>query len=325
MDEYLLFYKQRLPLPKHWEECWDVFISAYNSSERVRLIYERVRARQKYWLILPEYGYAISEFPPSGEIYEEHADNEAQYIANFIGSLRSSFCGMRIVVDITGFINHYVPALFAQLQTSGIVECDVLYGEPVRYLQSERTRFSDEAVLEVRQVAGFEGLHTPDTSNHLLVVAVGYDVRLVGEVANYKEHARKIQLLGFPSLKLDMYQENLLRAANVAEAVGPEASRPQHFQYAPAYDPFVTASVLSTIVCEHRANYPRANVYLSPLSTKAQTLGFAVFYLRECRNTPISIIYPFCAAYTKETSEGLSGVWLYHLELSSLTQKLREL
>ncbi len=321
MDEYLLFYKQRLPVGKQWGQGWDVFISAYNSSERVHLIFERVTARKKYWLILPEYDYSPKDYPTSGEIYFEPAENEAEYIAKFLASLGPDLLNKRIAVDITGFVSHYVLVLAAIMQESGITKCDIIYGEPLRYLHGERTPFSDEIVLSVRQVTGFEGVHGTDTNDDLLVVAVGYDWRPVAEVANDKEHTRKVQLFGLPSLRPDMYQENLLRASHIAEAVGPDASLPQHFRYASAHDPFVTASVLSAIVREYRSNHPHANVYLSPLSTKAQALGFATFYLRECRNTPTSIIYPFCGKYVRETSEGLSGVWLYHLEVAHLIQQ----
>src|SRR5580658_4376694 len=42
--------------------------------------------------------------------------------------------------------------------------------------------------------------------------------------------------------------------------------------------------------------------YLSPLATKPQVLGFALYYLTECRNTAASLIFPFCQAYDQETS-----------------------
>jgi len=314
MDKYLLFYKHRLPISARWGRLWDIFVSAYNSSDRVRSVYEKVRARRKCWLILPEYQYSPDEYP-KGEAFADHLGNEADFIAGFLTSLGPDLKDKRIAIDITGFVGHYVLVLIAILRLMGVRECDILYGEPMRYLHSERTRFSDESVLRVGQVVGFEGVHTTDTNDDLLIVAVGYDYRLVAEVANNKEHAWKIQLFGLPSLRPDMYQESLLRASKVAEAVGPDASAPQHFKYAPAHDPFVTASILSGLVREHRTKHPRANVYLSPLSTKAQTLGFSIFYLSECRETPTSVLYPFCQTYMRETSEGLSGAWLYHLEL----------
>jgi hypothetical protein len=317
MDEYLLFYKDRLPISGKWG-LWDVFISAFNSSERVAEVASRVRANERHWLILPEYGYSEAEHPAGGRVFANSAESEADYLCEFVAALGSQLPAKRVVVDITGFVGHYVIALMDALQRNGVETVDVIYAEPARYLKSERTRFSDEAVMDVRQVAGFEGVHTPDTTNDLLVLAVGYDYRLVAEVANYKEHAKKVQLFGLPSLRPDMYQESLLRASKVTEAVGPDAADPHHFQHAPAHDPFVTASVISTVVREHRKEHPRANVYLSPLSTKAQALGFALFYLRECRFTATSVLYPFCKTYARETSEGMSGAWLFRVELARL-------
>lgn len=317
MDKYLLLYKHHLSQAKRWGRSWDIFIAAYNSSERVQLIYQKVKAREKHWVILPEYQYEANEFP-TGEVFAEQAENEAEFVGSFLAALGSDLENKKILVDITGFIGHYVLVLAAILHSRGVRKFDVIYGEPVRYLQSERTRFSDEAVLSVGQILGFEGVHTTDTNDDLLIMGVGYDFRLVAEVANNKEHARKIQLFGLPSLRPDMFQESLLQASRVEEAVGPDASNPQHFKYAPAHDPFVTASVLSKVVHQHRALHPRANIYLSPLSTKAHALGFAIYYLAECRGTPTSVVYPFCKTYMRETSEGLSGAWLYQLELGRL-------
>ena len=317
MSEYLLFYKERLPLRVEWQKHWDIFVSAFNSSQRVQLIADRIKATDRFWLILPEYHYGSQEYPNSGHILSAETDNEAELISQFLDSI-PDLTSKRLLFDITGFISHYVLVLLEILARKGVQQCDMIYGEPVRYLHSERTKFSDEAVMEVRQIAGFEGMHTIDTNDDLLILAVGYDYRLVAEVASFKEHARKVQLFGLPSLRPDMYQEGLLMASKVAEAVGPDASHPPHFQYAPAHDPFVTASVISAIAREHLAQHPRSNIYLAPLSTKPQALGFAVYYLRECKRTATSIVYPFCRTYMRETSEGLGGAWLYRLELNNL-------
>ncbi len=319
MSDYLLFYKKRLPTSGRWGPTWDIFISAYNSSDRVHVIANSVKARERYWLVLPEYRYHKHEYPTSGEVYDRTSLDETEYVSAFIGNLIPKLVGKRILIDITGFINNYVLVMLTVLKHSGIEQFDIVYGEPSRYLQSERTRFSDQAVIQVRQIPGFEGVHTTETDDDLLLLAVGYDHRLVAEVANYKEHARKVQLFGLPSLRADMYQESVLSAAQVAEAVGPEASLPQHYIFAPAHDPFVTASEVSSVVKKHLARFPKANVYLSPLSTKAQALGLGVYYHRECIGCAASIIYPYCETYMKETSEGLSQVWLYHLELDALS------
>lgn len=317
MDRYHLFHKSRRRGDAQFGVEWDVLISAYNASDRVSLVSRHVNARQLFWLLLPEYGFSRSEYPRNGMVYADPAENEAAFLSNFLAQV-DNLQASRIAIDITGFINHYVLVLLELLRRLGVQRCDVLYGEPLRYLHSERTRFSDEAVLAVRQVAGFEGVHTTETGNDLLLMAIGYDHRLVAEVANYKDHARKMQLFGLPSLRPDMYQESLLQAYNVREAIGSDASHPPHFKFAPAYDPFVTASVLSGLVASHRTAHPQANVYLSPLSTKAQALGFAVYYLSECHQQPVSIIYPLCQRYMKETSQGLSGAWMYEVELADL-------
>ncbi|HEY3807669.1 MAG TPA: hypothetical protein VGL61_33940 [Kofleriaceae bacterium] len=315
MNEYLLFYKKRIDVKRRTRERWDVLISAYNSSERVKRLHALVDAQEKHWILLPEYKYEQNERPPSNAHVGAGEDEEVVMSA-FIDAI-GGLAGRRVVVDITGFINSYVIVLLAMLGQRGVTRVDVLYGEPERYLNSERTRFSGEDVLQVRQVFGFEGVHTNDTSKDLLVIAVGYDWKLVSEVAASKEHAKKVQIFGLPSLRPDMYQESLLRSRMVAEALGPEASDPRNFQYAPASDPFVTASVVSAIVRGHRDEYPRANVYLSPLSTKVQALGFALYYLRECQNTATSIIYPLCGTYSRETSEGLASAWQFVVELTS--------
>jgi hypothetical protein len=318
MDKYHLFYKRRMRgHAKFGLEC-DVLISAFNSSERVQLVSQHVNARKLHWLILPEYGYARAEYPTTGTVYDAPAENEADFLSNFLAQF-PGVENLSIAIDITGFVNHYVLVLLDLLRRAGVRHCYVLYGEPLRYMQSERTKFSDEAVLAVRQVSGYEGVHTTETGNDLLLMAVGYDYRLVSEVANYKDHASKLQLFGLPSLRPDMFQESLLQAYNVKEAVGSDASHPPHFKFAPAYDPFVTASIISLLVGAHRKQHPRANVYLSPLSTKAQTLGFAVFYLAECQQEPVSVLYPLCQRYMRETSQGLSGAWLYEVELEHLS------
>ena len=48
---------------------------------------------------------------------------------------------------------------------------------------------------------------------------------------------------------------------------------------------------------------------------EAQTLGFALYYLCEWSGGPASIIFPFAEYYSRETSVGLSRVWLYEFEL----------
>jgi hypothetical protein len=112
-----------------------------------------------------------------------------------------------------------------------------------------------------------------------------------------------------------MYQENVLRAFLAEEAVGRNTADPASSYFAPANDPFATASTLREIVGRIDSRRPITNLYLSPLATKPQVLGFAVYYLTERRNSATSVIFPFCDAYEQETSTGLSRVWKYSVEL----------
>src|SRR3546814_11297247 len=94
-------------------------------------------------------------------------------------------------------------------------------------------------------------------------------------------HARKLLMFGLPSLQPDMYQESRLRIARASEAVGEAADADLIF--APANNPFVTAQELSFAVeAELRSGRGVSNLYLSPLGTKQQVSGFALFYLRDC-------------------------------------------
>jgi hypothetical protein len=51
------------------------------------------------------------------------------------------------------------------------------------------------------------------------------------------------------------------------------------------------------------------------LSTKAQTLGFALYYASQCLSKPVSVIFPFTTEYSRETTEGFSRIWKYSIEL----------
>ena len=57
------------------------------------------------------------------------------------------------------------------------------------------------------------------------------------------------------------------------------------------------------------------NLYLCPLATKAQALGFTIYYLTECKEKEVSMIYPICHSHSRETSKGVSRIWKYVVEL----------
>ena len=313
MIDFTVFYKSLLPNTLVWgkDRHWDLFISAYNSSERVRRVYESVTASSKQWIICPEYHYNSSELPMH-DIYVNNAQNEADFINDYVNAI-VGIKQKRICIDITGFIRPHLLFLLQKLVELNVPSFDALYSEPVHYREKEATQFSKDGIREVRQIAKYEGIHLPDTSNDVLIIGAGYDSSLISSVAEAKDHSRKIQLLGFPSLRADMFQENMLRVQLAEDALGESETF-----FAPAHDPFVTAETIKNIVSDIGKRKPITNLYLSPLSTKAQVLGFALYYIACCNNNAASIIYPISDSYERETATGVSRVWQYTVDLNAL-------
>src|SRR5258708_3648381 len=105
--DYNIFYKTELPLASTWgSQSWDIFVSAFNSSERVRMVFDRVSAKQKYWLIHNEYEYAIDELP-NNNIFTSSHTNEAPFIRSFVERVETDtkkrIRDLAICIDITGF------------------------------------------------------------------------------------------------------------------------------------------------------------------------------------------------------------------------------
>jgi hypothetical protein len=318
MIDYSVMYKGELPVTGPWppDVKWDIFISAYTAAERVRDVYEKAPAQSKHWLLFPEYGFTAGNYPSGA--FNSSVREEAEYIKSFWSQSVGDIGSRTIAVDITGFIRPYLIFLTRWLAGCGVRRFDALYTEPVIYGDREETKFSDEVVEEVRQIAGFEGTHSPDTSNDYLIIGAGYDHQLIAQVAENKEFSKKVQIFGLPSLRADMYQENVLRAYKAEEAVGRDTVDESSSYFAPANDPFVTASTLQDIVARINARKPVTNLYISPLATKPQVLGFALYFLTERRNTATSLIFPFCRSYNPETTKGISRIWKYTVELPSL-------
>jgi hypothetical protein len=302
---------------------WNLLISAFNDSERVREVFNSVQADEKHFLMLPEYGYAASEFPSRQHcfafpgVHEEYAYLKLYFDkANLSGRLED----LDICVDITGFMRPHLVCLVRLLAQEKVTRFTALYSDPNYYVKKENTTFTKDDVELVRQIHGCEGVHISDSTNDLLVIGAGYDHKLITSVAENKALARKIQIFGLPSLQPDMYQENVLRAYKAEEAVGQgKFLWDSATYYAPANDPFITAQVIQMLVEKVNSFGTITNLYLSPLSTKAQVLGFAIFYVWECIGASASIIFPFCNQYTRETTRGLKRIWQYTVELPNST------
>lgn len=293
----------------------DLFISAYNDNDRVRSTFDDMNAVQKYWWILPDYGYAPEEYPPGPNLVDALPANEAELV---VEGLQRSGLGSadvrRVCIDITGFLHPQILLLLKYFKANPVEELEFIYTEPEHYSRKVETRFSLTETVNVRQVAGFEGLHNPAMDHDVVIVGIGYDHNLIGQVIANKESARVVQLHCFPSLSADMYQESILRLDRVS-AVSTQNSIDLNF-FATANDPYVTAAVLNEAVTLLNSKQPISNLYLSPVSTKPQALGFGLYYLANLEGRPASMIYPFTERYSRETSTGVGRGWVYPIVFS---------
>lgn len=286
---------------------YDLFISAYDECDRTRIIYDKIKSKRKFWLLFPQYLYTGSE--PQEEFYVSQGKRESEYFRDFFSGFDTNeLCQMSICIDSTGFLRPHLIYMIAYLNYIGLHKLDVLYTEPGRYSKADETSFSVN-IDSVRTVEGCT--NNPiitDEMNDVLIVCSGYDEKLFSQVASYKSNCKhKFHIIGFPSLQLDMYQESMLRFYNIKNSVGNSIRK-----FAPAFDPFVTAQTIGEII--DNIQNP-TNIFLSPLSTKPQTLGMVLYYLYNKRDKAVSILFPFSMEYTSGHTEGVKRTWKYTVEL----------
>lgn len=320
--DYSIFYKKKYSsLFEFNNNCsYDLFISSYNDSERVVKTFDSIRSKKKHWLILPEYGYEDHEKPnidDGVEIFEFSADKDESIIIREYFEKSNALSNISICIDTTGFIRPHLIFLVKFLSISGISKVDFIYVDPISYVKKEETLFTDNYV-NVSVVKGCEGNHNPETHSDLLIIGSGFDNKRIADVSKSKGNARKVQVFGFPSLQPDMFQQNVIKAYKAEEESslgGEDAFIDQHNSIlAPANDPFITAQAIKEFYDTQNARKEITNLYLSPLSTKAQTLGFALYFSFECIDKPVSIIFPYCSSYSRETTKGISKIWNYTVE-----------
>src|SRR4051812_37095425 len=121
MLDYTILYRRQLDLSQLAEasEQWGLFISAFNASERVQLIYDAVRARQKHWLIHPEYRFGPADFPEGACIAPESL-NEAEFWFEYQNSARPDFSAGTVCIDLTGFMRPHLMFLTRLLFDAGV-------------------------------------------------------------------------------------------------------------------------------------------------------------------------------------------------------------
>ncbi|MDN3558612.1 hypothetical protein [Vreelandella neptunia] len=315
INEYFLYYRRSIDVDSINCELgpFDVFVSAYNSSDRVRTVFEDVRASRKIWLMHPEYKYAPIEYPDNGEYVAPEERNEKSQVEELIQALEGTDFN-NICIDITGFMRHVLIFLIAKLKFIGVKKLKVVYSEPKFYRSQEDTQFSTVTSGTVGPVMGMAQGSDSEGDDYLLL-GVGYDHELIGEVVNNKDSAKVYPIFSFPSLSPDMYQQSALRASKSGD-VALEKIWQVNKRFFPANDPFAIASILSDVVKEVTYKDPKANIYISPLSTKVQALGFSFFWLKESKkySSSLTIILPQCITYSRETSSGINRLWEYQIE-----------
>jgi hypothetical protein len=314
---YSFFYKNKFNISQINSEVkkYDLLISAYNESDRVKELYKNINATNKHWLILPEYQFDDIEIQGIEKEFFDYSEkndlDEDQIITDYFFQNESLILSSSVVIDITGMLRPYIVYLVRLLHAKKITKIDFVYSEPYEYLNKEDTEFSLD-YSRIREIKGCLGSHNPETNNDILFLGSGYDYDKMIVIAKEKKEAKKIQVLGFPSLQADMFQQNILKSYKAEEDAfsGEFDLDSDNIILAPANDPFITAQLIS----EHLRGEKYTNIYLCPLSTKAQTLGMALFYIHECLNLPASIIFPFSKSYSRETTKGISNIWIYNVE-----------
>lgn len=293
---------------------YDLFISMFVDSDRVKLPYSKIRAKAELWIAIEEDQYADFLKDKRTLILHENEDFESLYKEIMNRPLEK----LNICIDCTGFRVQYLLFLMRCMEIAKVQIFDVLYTEPVQYRCQEHTDFSDN-FYQVKKLYGMAGVNTSETDNDLLIIAAGYDHSRIIDVAKLKKYCKKVLLFGFPSLSPDMFQENVLRAHEAESDLGSECFEDMSSNiYAPAYDPFVTAQTIKEYIDQEEEKNGKefTNIYFAPLSSKPHALGIALFYLWKFGwHKSYSIIYPFCNTYYPDNSEGVAKIWKYTIEL----------
>lgn len=318
--DYGLYLREEIFGARGWQatNSYDLFLSAFNLGERTVELYAHVNATEKIWLIHEEYGLSGAELP-NAQMFELAGADEAIYCKALIDGLLANgkldVSRTRLCIDITGILRPHLMFITLYLKRLGLRVLDMIYAEPRHYALKEKTPFSTGSILEVRPVRGFEGASSMRGGEDFLVIGMGYDDRLLAAVAENKDKAEKHQVFGLPSLRADMYQESVLRSRRAADELGDPNFSETHRSFAPANDPFGTASVLSEIIEQRLARHRSTSFMLCPLGTKAQALGFALYHMLEGDLLGARIVFPFSEGYSAKTGTGLARAWLYRVEL----------
>ncbi|MCK5051106.1 MAG: hypothetical protein KAS53_05175 [Candidatus Cloacimonetes bacterium] len=306
--DYSILYKESFSYDKISSiSKYDLYISAYDNCDRTKKVYTKINSKEKKWIIFPHYkSLKKHELPLKGN-YISDQYKEDEFYLKFIDEWNYS-SDIKLCVDITGFIRPHLLYLIRFLSIKGFKKVDFLYTEPKRYKDADETTFSG-FIDNIRTIEGYSSMfRNPNTNNDILIITAGYDDNLLAKIAQNKNQCKKRYfILGFPSLQPDMYQESIIKIENAKESIGEN----KILKFSPANDPFVTAQIISEIIND---NPDATNIYLSPLSTKPQSIGIALYFLWNFKEKPISVIFPFSNTYSTKHAIGIQRIWKYTFE-----------
>lgn len=287
---------------------YDVFISVFDGCKRTKEVFNKVKATNKYWLVIPQYNQSNDE-KPATFLYSSNT-NESDYILEVIKSIEID-TNKKVCIDSTGFIIPHLLFLIQHLKRKGINSFDILYSEPQQYEDAESTEFT-RRVNHTRPIDGYSTVARDVDGEDTLIVFVGFNDEMVTNVAREKSLAKhKYLFTGFPSLQADMYQQNLIQLNKSIETIG---QKHVHYCKAPAYDPFVAAQKLQEIIDKRLKKSKSINfIHIAPLSTKPMAIAAALVYFNN-PDAPIDIIYPPAEEYKSHHSLGIKRTWSYTIE-----------
>lgn len=299
---------------------YDVFISAYTEEDSVRSTFEQSDAFKKIWIVLPEYGYDSSHTFIDREYYRnDDVNSEAEFINQFFDKYKLDLVGKNVCIDITGFVKPYIIYFLFKLRYEGFESVEFIYTEPQAYEKKSETVFSiSSSSIVVRNIFTYDSFVQASNEDDLCLINVGYDFNLVSKVVSDLNVREKKVLLGFPSLQAIMYQENVINLDKSKSLLNIESI--EEVLYSPANNPFLTAKVISNYVEDYTKKHSKiSNIYLSPLATKPQAIGMAIFYIFEFkkymeRDISIHIRYPFTKGYSSSAGKGVFRVNKYVID-----------
>ena len=260
-------------------EKYDLFISMFVDSDRVKVPYSRIKAKNELWITISEDQNA--KFLKDKSLLILHGNEDFDTLLSELRKLKIE--KLKICVDSTGFRLQYLLFLMRCMEIEKVRTFDILYTEPKQYRDQERTNFSDN-FYQVKKLYGMSGVNTSEADHDLLIIAAGYDHSRIIDVAKLKKHCKKVLLFGFPSLSPDMFQENVLRAYKAESDLGSECFEDISSNiFAPAYDPFVTAQTIKEYIEQEqwKSGKDFTNIYFAPLSSKPHAIGMATYFLLE--------------------------------------------